>query len=111
MNCSVCGNTLNASARFCSGCGRLVDERAFQREQRRLTRPLAGRTIAGVCAGFADYFGWDVTIVRLVLVLSVIFGCGTPLLAYLIAWIVMPSSPVMVPMAPDAPHSGAQPTT
>lgn len=53
--------------------------------------------LAGVCRGFAEHFGWDVTIVRLVLVLSVIFGAGTPLLAYAIAWVVMPNGQYSLP--------------
>ncbi len=44
--------------------------------------------IAGVCGGVADYFGFDVKIVRLIWVLAVIFA-GIGLLAYLILWIVM----------------------
>lgn len=44
--------------------------------------------IAGVCGGVADYFGFDVKIVRLIWALAVIFA-GIGLLAYLILWIVM----------------------
>ena len=56
-----------------------------------LYRPREGRMVAGVCAGFAQRFGWDVPIVRLVLVLAALFGAGTPLVAYLIAWVVIPN--------------------
>ena len=45
--------------------------------------------IAGVCGGVADYFGFDIKIVRLIWVLAVIFA-GVGLLAYLILWILMP---------------------
>ena len=46
--------------------------------------------IGGVCAGLADYLNVDVTLVRLITALLVCCaGCG--LLAYLIAWIIMPS--------------------
>ena len=45
--------------------------------------------VGGVCAGIADYFEIDPTIVRLLWVLF-IFGWGTGLLAYLILWIVVP---------------------
>jgi phage shock protein C len=47
----------------------------------------------GVCAGFAQHFGWDVAFVRILLVVLVFFGCGTPILAYFIAWIVIPNEP------------------
>lgn len=45
--------------------------------------------IAGVCAGIADYFGVDPTLIRLGWVLLV-FGWGFGILAYLVAWIVIP---------------------
>jgi len=63
---------------------------------KRLMRPRAGRKIAGVCAGFAEYFDLDATLVRLVWLVIVIFG-GTGLLAYVIGWIVMPEEPEVLP--------------
>jgi len=45
--------------------------------------------IGGVCAGIANYFGVDPVIVRLIWVL-LIFGWGVGILAYLIAWIIIP---------------------
>ena len=44
--------------------------------------------IAGVCGGVADYFGFDVKLVRIIWVLAVIFA-GIGLLAYLILWLIM----------------------
>lgn len=44
--------------------------------------------IAGVCGGIADYFGFDVKLVRIIWVLAVIFA-GIGLLAYLILWLIM----------------------
>jgi len=47
--------------------------------------------IAGVCAGFAEYMGWDVTLVRVIYVLLSVFSAGFPgLLLYIILWLVMP---------------------
>ena len=47
--------------------------------------------IAGVCAGIADYFGWDASMVRVGYVVLSIFSAGFPgFLAYVILWIVMP---------------------
>ena len=44
--------------------------------------------IMGVCAGIADYFGWDVTLVRIAFALAAVMGFGTVFLAYLvIGWI------------------------
>jgi phage shock protein PspC (stress-responsive transcriptional regulator) len=58
---------------------------------RRLTRSRANGSIAGVCAGLADYFGVDVVLVRL---LWVIFSLATAVvggvIVYVAAWIIMP---------------------
>lgn len=45
--------------------------------------------LAGVCAGLADYLGIDVTLVRVVVAVLSLFG-GTGLIAYIIAWLLMP---------------------
>jgi phage shock protein C len=46
--------------------------------------------LAGVCAAVADYFGLDVTLVRVIwAVVSVITG-GVGVLAYLVAWVIIP---------------------
>lgn len=37
----------------------------------------------GVCAGLADHFGFDVTLVRLGFVLGTVFGFGSLLIVYL----------------------------
>ena len=38
---------------------------------KKLTRASAGnRMVAGVCAGIADYFGWNPTLLRIVYVLA-----------------------------------------
>ena len=47
--------------------------------------------IAGVCAGIAEWLGWDPTIVRVAYVLISIFSVAFPgILVYIILWIVMP---------------------
>jgi phage shock protein C len=57
-----------------------------------LVRSRKGRMVAGICAGAADYFGWDVTLVRVIVaVVSVITG-GTGVLAYLVAWAIIPAA-------------------
>ena len=73
-----------------------------------LLRPRYDRKIAGVCAAFARAYGWDLNMVRLVLVLLVLFG-GGGLLAYVICWIVIPEDPVGVPY-PTPPAYGGPPT-
>jgi len=56
-----------------------------------LVRSQQGRMLAGVCAGVADYFDTDVTLVRVIVaVVSVITG-GAGVLAYLAAWLIIPA--------------------
>lgn len=57
-------------------------------EKKRLMRSDHGM-IAGVCAGIANYFGIDPTVVRVLYVLMVLFA-GFGILLYIILWIVMP---------------------
>ncbi len=73
-----------------------------------LLRPRYDRKIGGVCAAFSRAYGWDLTLVRLVLVLLVIFG-GTGLLAYIICWIVIPEDPVGLPYPQQVPYPGQPP--
>ena len=100
MYCNYCGKVIQDDANVCAYC---VIRVGAVTARKRLVRPRADRKIAGVCAGFAEYFDVDVTLVRLVWLFIVLVG-GTGLLAYVIAWIVMPEEPLRLP----APV-GAQP--
>jgi phage shock protein C len=62
-------------------------------EPKRLYRSRKNAMLGGVCAGLAEYFGIDPTIVRLIFVLLFLFG-GHGLLIYLILWLVVPRQPV-----------------
>ena len=55
----------------------------------RLYRSESDRIIGGVCGGLADYFDVDPSLVRL-LAIALFLGAGTGLLAYLIAWLIIP---------------------
>jgi len=57
--------------------------------ERKLYLSDTNKKLGGVCGGVGEYFGIDPTIVRLLWFLS-IFLSGVGLLAYFIAWIVMP---------------------
>ena len=58
--------------------------------QKKLTRT-QNKMISGVCAGIAEYFEFDPTLVRIAYVLLSIFSAGFPgLLLYIILAIVMP---------------------
>jgi phage shock protein PspC (stress-responsive transcriptional regulator) len=56
----------------------------------RLTRS-SNRMIGGVCAGIAEYYGWDTTTTRVLYLLFSIFSAAFPgTIVYIILWILMP---------------------
>ena len=57
--------------------------------EKKLYRDDQRKAIGGVCAGVADYFSMDVTIVRLIFVLMLILH-GMGLVVYFVLWIVLP---------------------
>jgi phage shock protein C len=59
---------------------------------KRLYRSPNQKMIAGVCGGVAEYFNVDPTIVRLAWVLFG-FAAGSGILAYIVAWIIVPVEP------------------
>jgi phage shock protein C len=61
-----------------------------QHSARRLVRSREDRWLSGVCGGVAEYAGVDPNLVRLVVVLGTIFGFGSLLVAYIVAWLLMP---------------------
>ncbi len=58
-------------------------------ETKKLYRNSTDNVFGGVCSGLGDYFDIDKVIIRLIWALSIIIG-GVGLLAYLIAWIIIP---------------------
>jgi phage shock protein C len=51
------------------------------------------RKIAGVCGGIAEYFGVDSTLIRVIwIIIALIAGSG--ILAYFIAWLLIPRRPL-----------------
>jgi phage shock protein C len=97
MYCTKCGIALNDQVNYCPDCG--TRTRAFYGTNPRLSRSREDRKIAGVCAGFARYFGMDVTLVRLIAVILAVWPIGMGLIAYMVAWIVMPNDPLQLPAA------------
>ncbi|HBY87091.1 MAG TPA: envelope stress response membrane protein PspC, partial [Colwellia sp.] len=49
--------------------------------------------IAGVCAGIADYFGWETWLVRILVVSGVLFGMPFLILGYVAAWFILDKAP------------------
>lgn len=66
-------------------------------EPKRLYRTRANRVLAGVCSGIGVYFNVDPVIVRLLWVIFAVAG-GAGVLAYIIAWIIVPEEPIIPPM-------------
>jgi phage shock protein C len=56
----------------------------------RLYRSESDRILGGVCGGIAEVYDFDPTLVRLIAV-ALFFGLGTGLLAYLVAWLIIPT--------------------
>ncbi len=80
---------------------------------RRLLRSRTNRVFAGVCAGIADYFGGDPTMVRLgAAILGIVTGIVPMLVVYIVAAIVIPerggapAGEAVGPAIPATPGSG-----
>lgn len=57
----------------------------------KLTRSSSNKVLAGVCAGIADYFGLDPTLVRAGYVLLSVLSAAFPgLFVYIILMVVLP---------------------
>src|ERR1700686_2655907 len=99
MYCTKCGTALDSKVNFCSDCGTATRRPAAfsQATPSKLSRPRDERKIAGVCAGFARYLGVDVTVVRLIAIVLVLCPPSIGLIAYIVAWIVMPNDPGVAP--------------
>jgi phage shock protein C len=98
MFCTRCGLELQNDAAYCSRCGLATGAPAAERvwTPHRLSRPMHDKKIAGVCAGFARYLGVDVTLMRILWVVTAVFT-GIGFIAYFVAWICMPRDYPPVP--------------
>ncbi len=99
MFCGRCGSALVGEARFCSACGAAIAAAPAPGylAGARLERPRGNRAIAGVCAGLAKHYRWDLTWVRVLTVLITVFSSGAGLVAYIVFWIVMPEETWLLP--------------
>src|SRR5215510_7796163 len=70
------------------------------RVPRRLVRRTDNKMLGGVCAGLAEYFGLDPTLVRVLTVLATVLGAGSVIIAYLVAWIIVPKDVDVFPLSP-----------
>lgn len=62
----------------------------MMKNDKRLERPRAGRMLAGVCAGIAEYFGLEVSLVRIGYVLLTLFTAFCGVLVYFILAVIIP---------------------
>jgi phage shock protein C len=107
MFCPQCGKEYEQKVNFCCHCGTAMF--APPRVERKpLTLSKKDKKIAGVCGGFAEHLDVDPTLVRVLWVAAAVFG-GWGLIAYLIAWIVLPA-PTEVKEAPATVQPATAPT-
>lgn len=99
MICQNCQKEIAEGSNFCYNCGakQAVQSQAASNAppsysypaRKRFVRSINDRKIAGVCAGIADYFDLDASIVRVVWLLATLVP-GPNLIAYIILWIAVP---------------------
>lgn len=107
MFCPQCGKEYSQKVNFCCHCGSAMFTPA-RPANRKLTLSRRDKKIAGVCGGFAEYLELDPTLVRLLWV-ALIFVGGWGVIAYLVAWIVMPQAPEVSEERASSPAPAAQP--
>ncbi len=92
MICPNCQKEIADNSNFCYLCGAQMaapTQPAATAGPRRLARSATDKKLGGVCGGFAEYFGLDASIVRVVTVLLALFT-GIGFIGYFVAWLVMP---------------------
>jgi len=93
MYCPQCGKSYEEKVNFCCHCGAaMFTPAAGSTKSKKLTLSRTDKKIGGVCAGFAEYFDMDPTVMRLIWVMLALF-VGWGIIGYLVAWIVMPEAP------------------
>jgi phage shock protein C len=102
--CNYCGKVIPDDACVCAYCGKRVGGVIARK---RLVRPRAGRKIAGVCLGVAEYFDVDPVLVRVVWVVSILFGLAGGI-AYVAAWVIVPEEPHLLPAPDGVPDRAAR---
>ena len=65
---------------------------------KKLLRSNENKMICGVCGGIGEYFNMDPTLIRLLWVLLSLGSCGTGLLVYIIAAVIIPETIKMIPI-------------
>src|SRR5713101_4565374 len=95
MTCANCQKDIAAGSKFCYSCGAKQPETPASipptayAGRKRFVRSTNDRKVAGVCAGVADYFDMDPTLVRILWALATLIP-GPNIIAYLVIWIAAP---------------------
>lgn len=81
---------------------------------KKLTRNRDDKWIGGVCGGLATYTGVDANLIRLLVAVVTILGAGSLIVAYLVAWILIPAArpaaqQTVWAQATDAPTTVSEP--
>jgi phage shock protein C len=100
MICGNCQREIAEYSNFCYYCGARQGVSTASGpavSPKRLMRSTKDSKIAGVCGGLAEYLDADPTIVRLLWVLlTFVTGIVPGILTYIVAWVIMPPTPVYV---------------
>lgn len=67
-------------------------QNASAKQQKKLFRDIDNKMLGGICSGIAAYFNWDVTVIRIIVVLLSIFSNFSLLILYLIMWLLIPEA-------------------
>jgi len=109
MTCPNCQKEIAEGSKFCYSCGAKLAADAgtavppppMYAPPKKLVRSTNDRKLGGVCAGLADYFDIDVTLVRVLWLLATLIP-GPNILVYIVLWIVLPQGPTGVRVAPTS---------
>jgi len=111
MLCPKCQKEVVEGSKFCYNCGAQLAGQAappaggYVAPVKRLMRSSRDKKLGGVCAGVADYFDLDSTLVRIIWLLAVLCAFTGGLL-YIILWIALPLAPAIPALV--VPGSPAQ---
>jgi len=70
-----------------------VEDEDNSTQERQIYRSRENKMVSGVCAGLAEYFNMDATIVRLIYILLSLASVGVGLLAYIAMAFIFPEKP------------------
>jgi phage shock protein C len=112
MNCPNCRRDIADYSNFCYFCGtrQNVAQAGCATYQKRLMRSAVDSKFAGVCGGIAEYLGVDSTIIRVIWIVAAILPPFPAIIAYLVAWLIVPLAPVPLSAA-SQPASAGTPST